>query len=142
MRQVVRAVARNACSGVLLFCATLLPAVAPATAQTIAGSPPELDRSAFVGTLCGGAGAIPGAVQTVLAAVPRAAPADRDWAVAVASSFEARGLKCAGSAGIFLSRVSGTVNAITLAPAAVPDDARTPFPGLRSRGRWTSFSRA
>jgi len=104
-----------------------------------AASPGALDRAAILGMLCGGA-TVGNGIQAIFAAIPGEAKADLAWSQGVVKAFSAHQLACFGSGQAALALPSGAVDAVTLAPASVPDDAGKPLPSLRDRMRLRQVS--
>ena len=100
------------------------------SAGSLRAQEPTLDRAVVLMKLCAEPGQdVPGAVELLLAD-PQGA-ADRIWGARIVQAFSARQLQCAADGGAFLA---DGVDAVTLAPAAVPGPLRAPLPSLRSRG--------
>ena len=102
-----------------------------------------VDRSAILGSLCGlGNHAVLQGADQIMADLPAASSADLDWAAAVVQAFSLRTLRCAAAGAGYIATPTGTIDAVTLKPAAtVPDGLRSPFPNLRTRvvlGRLTA----
>ncbi len=112
------------------FLAVLLClAISPAHAQTNA-----IDRATVLAALCAADSRdATAALGGLLAATPSAGADMLFWAATVTAAYAARQLRCADDGRATLDLPAGPVDATTLAPATIPDDARTPVPSLRSR---------
>ncbi len=111
-----------------VFCLALCGAF-PARAQTGA-----IDRGAVLAGLCApDSREATEALGNLLAATPGADGPALAWNAAVSAAYAGRQLHCSGDGRAVLDGAAGPLDAATLAPAAVPDDARTPVPSLRSR---------
>ncbi len=104
------------------------------SAPSLRAQPDAIDRAAVLAGLCApdarNATAVLGGL---LAATPTADAGALAWAAAASAAYAGRQLRCGGDGRAVLDLPSGPLDGATLAPATVPDDARTPVPSLRSR---------
>ena len=110
----------------LLAVMALLAAAPPGHAQPV-------QRPALLAGLCSeDSAAIAQAITAMLQATAIEPGPDRVWAQTVAAAFSARRLRCAADGAAFLAGPP-SLDAASLAPAAVPDGSRAPLPSLRMR---------
>jgi urea transport system permease protein len=113
-----------------LFCLFFAPARAGA-----APADGMLNRAAIVGMLCttGGHG-VQQAADQLLAGLPSATPDDLTWANRIVGAFASRALLCSADGHGYLANGAGGIDAATSASVpALPADAASPFPSLRTR---------
>jgi len=103
-------------------------------APSLRAQPDATDRGAVLAGLCAPDSRAAGAaLGELLAAAPAADAAALAWASTVSAAYAGRRLRCGGDGRAVLDLAPGLLDGATLAPATVPEDARTPVPSLRSR---------
>ncbi|HTJ90431.1 MAG TPA: urea ABC transporter permease subunit UrtB [Acidocella sp.] len=92
------------------------------------------DRTAIVNEVCaqGGQG-LPQAADQLLTELPSATPDDVSWANRVVGAFSHRQLLCSADGHGYIANGAAGLDAATLVPAKLPDDAAAPFLSLRAR---------
>jgi len=115
---------RRGLAAALALVAWITVAMAPAQAA--------YDRAGILAKLCavGGAG-VSSAIGAMLSGLAAASPDDRAWLARVVPAFAGKKLLCAADGRAFLPNGA---DAVTLAAATAPNDARSPLPSLRVRG--------
>lgn len=104
------------------------------SAHSLRAQPDAIDRAAVLAGLCApDARNATAALGELLPATPTADAGVLAWAAAASAAYAGRQLRCGEDGRVVLDLPSGPLDGATLAPATVPDDARTPVPSLRSR---------
>ena len=116
----------------------LLLAAVPVGGASVAAppdrAPPDrapLDRRAVAALVCGSSSDALTALRTMTAAASGGSAADAAWSLALATGFSERRVRCGGDGRVVLGEPPR--DAVTGAPATIPDDARAPLPSLRAR---------